>query len=47
MMDGLVANEEDKLGIGSLEFKQRHDKIMSECDRLLLHELMMERTEGM
>lgn len=44
-MDEFTAKEEQKLGVGSLEFKKRHEEIMSGCD--LLHDLMLERAEGM
>lgn len=46
-MDELTAKEEERLGIGSLEFLQRHKEIMDGCDRQLLHDLHLEQIERM
>lgn len=47
MMNDLVKEEEQKLGLGSPSFIKRHEEIMEGCDRLLLHDLMEEQREGM
>lgn len=47
MMNELVDQEEQKLGVGSPFFIKRHEVIMKGCDRQLLHDLMEEQREGM
>lgn len=47
MMDTLVTKEERKLGVNSPEFMKRHQEIMNECDKQLLHDLMEEQREEM
>ena len=34
LMEKLVAEEEERLGIGSEEFMKRHEEIMNECEEL-------------
>ncbi|WP_313132812.1 hypothetical protein [Anaerocolumna sp.] len=46
MMDKLVTKEEQKLGVNSPEFMKRHEEIINECNRQLLHDLMLEQREG-
>lgn len=47
MMNVLTQKEECRLGVNSYEFIQRHNEIMSETNRLLLHDPMMEQRETM
>jgi hypothetical protein len=43
MMDELIRKEEQRLGVNSPEFIQRHIEIMEETNRLLQQDLMMEQ----
>jgi hypothetical protein len=45
MMEQLIIDEEVRLGVGSPEFIQRHNEIMDEANRLLLHDLVIEQRE--
>lgn len=47
MMGEILTNEEQKLGVSSPEFMQRHEEIMRECDNQLLRDLMLEQREEM
>lgn len=49
MMQELAVKEEERLGIGSPEFIQRHKEIMEQCNRQqeLLKDLAMELRETM
>lgn len=46
MMEQLIHEEGQRLGIGSPEFIQRHNEIMDEADKQLLRDLAMEQREG-
>jgi len=41
MMNELVDQEEQKLGVGSPEFIKRHEEIMKGCDRQSLDDDLM------
>lgn len=49
MMQELAVKEEERLGIGSPEFIQRHNEIMDQCTRQqeFLRDLAMEQRETM
>jgi protoheme ferro-lyase len=46
MMDELITKEEQKLGVNSLEFMQKHLEIMEDINRVFHQDLMMEEQEG-
>lgn len=46
-MGELLTNEEQKLGVASPEFMQRHEEVMEECNNQLLRDLMLEQREEM
>ncbi|HHV13448.1 MAG TPA: hypothetical protein GXX75_24550 [Clostridiales bacterium] len=45
IMEQLIREEGQRLGIGSPEFIQRHNEMMEAADRQLLQDLMMEQRE--
>lgn len=47
MMNNLIAKEEKRLNVNSQEFLKRHDEIISEANRQLYDDLMMEQRETM
>ena len=47
MMNNLIANEEKRLNINSLELLNRHLEVMAAIDRQLNKDLMMEQREAM